>query len=268
MRRKELSELISEPKDLDRFIVSASFAIGRNPTLKDCSQQSLIAAVYTAAELRLDFTPALGLAYLVPYKGQCQFQIGYRGLGTLAVRCGAVVGFEGHVVQEFDKFECQLGTSAYIKHERPTLGKPRGGNAGAYAIITLPGGYKQFDVMDVNELNAIRARSVAWQHGGGPWKTDDAEMRKKTVTKRLFKYANLSPEIGKALEADAVDYDDDMPIPAMLTEVRRDKIDALIDEPPAPVVQTPGPIGPEEAARIREQEKAEAGGFTLDGKPL
>lgn len=47
-----------------------------------------------------------------------------------------------------------------------------------------------------------------------------------------------------------------------------DKIDSLIvDEPPAPVV-TPGPIGPEEAARIREQEKAEAGGFTLDGKPL
>lgn len=253
-KRLEFSAYLPEPKDLERFMVSAAFAIGRNPKILECTRESIMAAAFIAAELRLDFTPALGLAYIVPYKEngvpKAQFQIGYRGLGTLAVRCGAIIGFEAHVVHELDSFEHELGTGGFIRHTRPKLGNPRGAGVGAYAIVTLPGGYKQFDVMDRMEIDAIRARSIAYKFGGGPWKTDDAEMRKKTVMKRLAKYLNLSPDIGKALEADNADTDFDAVVEQAPPPLpRADKIDALIEQPPA-TTESP----PDEQARIKAQE--------------
>lgn len=39
-----------------------------------------------AAVLNLPIEPSLGRAYLVPYKGQAQFQLGYKGLIELAQR--------------------------------------------------------------------------------------------------------------------------------------------------------------------------------------
>lgn len=231
MKRPEFSALLPDSQTLERFIVSASFAIGRTPKLLECSQASLLSAVLTAAELKLDFTPSLGLAYMVPYGSDCQFQIGYRGLGTLAVRSGSIVGFEAHVVHAKDTFLHELGTSGFIKHERPPLGTDRGEMVGAYAIVQLPNGSKQFDVMDKMEIGAIKARSRA---KSGPWVSDTAEMWKKTVMKRLCKYLNLTPEIGKALEADNADFDPTAPTtePTTPAAPKPHKIDAIVEQAP------------------------------------
>ncbi len=48
------------------------------------------------------------------------------------------------------------------------------------------------------EIDAIRKRSRA--SGSGPWVTDYAEMARKTVVRRLFKYLPASPEIATAFE--------------------------------------------------------------------
>ncbi len=233
-RRDTFVALLPKSADVERFIRSAAFACARNPTLRQCSQESLIAAACTAAELNLDFTPALGLAYMVPYGKDAQFQIGYRGLMTLAMREGAARSFEAHCVFENDEFEHEMGTEPRITHKRPQLGQARGKFVGAYAVVTLANGIKQADVMDLAEIEAIRTRSKAGN--GGPWKTDYSEMAKKTVVKRLCKYLNLTPTIGKALEQDNEDTElngggDDRPS-------NTSRLRQVIEQPNGPAIDT------------------------------
>ena len=210
--RKTLTGLLPEGANIDRFIRSAAFACARNPRIAECSDASIIEAVATAAELNLDFAPSLGQAYLVPYAGKVQFQLGYRGLITLAVRSATVRAIEAQVVHQNDTFAHQMGTAGYIRHERPPLGQDRGPIVGAYAVATLPGGVQQFDVMDIHELHRIRERSQSFIYAESKgnkdsvWHTDEAEMCKKTVAKRLCKYLSLSPEVGRALDADNEDF--------------------------------------------------------------
>lgn len=222
LRRDSIAGLMGgkKPEDVDRYIRSTAFAIARTPKLMECTPGSLIECACTGAELALDFTPSLGLAYMVPYnvkvkvkdangrefekwESRAQFQIGYRGLVTLALRANCVRAVEAHCVYARDFFEHEMGTDPRIIHRRPKFGEDRGILVGAYAIATMPDGTKQADVMDAQEIQAIRDRSKS--KDSGPWKTDPGEMSKKTVVKRLCKYLNLSPAIGKALEADNED---------------------------------------------------------------
>lgn len=219
-RRDVIAGLLAadKPADIERFMRSAAFAIARTPKLMQCTPNSLIECVCTGAELKLDFTPSLGLAYMVPYnvniapkgsppkwESRSQFQVGYRGLIALALRSGRVRAIEAHCVYERDEFQHEMGTTPSIVHRRPKLGVDRGDLIGAYAIATMPDGTKQADVMDAMELQAIRDRSKSGD--SGPWKTDPGEMSKKTVVKRLCKYLQLTPEVGTALEHDNEDTD-------------------------------------------------------------
>lgn len=212
-KRDALAAFLPDPKELDRFIRSAAFALARNPKLAECTRQSLQEAVCTAAELRLDFSRSLGLAYIVPYKDgpvvKAQFQIGYRGLVCLAGRSG--VSIEAHCVHEGDRFEQHRGTERRLIHDPPPLGAARGEIIGAYALASFGDGRGQFDVMDMREIDAIRACSMADKYGAdSPWKnpTFFPEMCKKTPTRRLCKYLNLnSAEMARALEVDNEDTD-------------------------------------------------------------
>lgn len=186
--------------DLERFLRSAAFAVARNPALIQCTPSSIVEAVCTGAELRLDFAPSLGLAYMVPYGRTAQFQIGYRGLIALALRSGKVMAIEAYCVHERDDFSADLGTQPRLVHRRARLGEPRGAIIGAYAVASLVDGARQADLMDVSEIEAVRKRSRSGENG--PWVTDYAEMARKTVTKRLCKYLPLTPDMGLALERD------------------------------------------------------------------
>lgn len=65
-----------------------------------------------------------------------------------------------------------------------------------YAVATLKGGERQFEVMDLDQINAIRNRNGT---RNGPWATDFAEMARKTVVRRLCKSLPLSTERDAAI---------------------------------------------------------------------
>jgi recombinational DNA repair protein RecT len=91
------------------------------------------------------------------------------------------------------------------KH-RPALKDP-GATIGALAVVKLPDGSTRCEWMDMVDLNNVRARSQSWINGGGPWKTDDGEMRKKTVIRRAMKmYTDDQPQVSKMMELDDRDY--------------------------------------------------------------
>ena len=89
-KKETFQALLPKHVDFNRFLKSATLAAVRNPELTKCTANSVVTACVDAAELGLDFTPAKGYAFLVPYKGKAQFIPGYRGLIHLALQSDAI----------------------------------------------------------------------------------------------------------------------------------------------------------------------------------
>lgn len=170
----------------------------RNPRLQQCDPVSFLGAVVTAASLGLEPGSALGQCYLVPYKNECEFQIGYRGMVDIARRSGNIISLQARAVYKGDHFRVVLGTADEIEHEPKYETYEL---THVYAVAKLQGGGVQFDVMSVAQIDSIRARySKAAQ--GKAWADSYDEMAKKTVVRRLFKMLPSSVELAKALEAE------------------------------------------------------------------
>lgn len=208
--KNQLAMALPRTVPADYFLRTVITLIRTTPALKDCSFDSLAAFVMNGAQLNLSVQPALGQIYAVPFKdktGQKQAQtiIGYRGLITLGRRTGQVSTIQADVVRERDLFEFQKGTEPKLKHI-PRLDD--GGKViAAYAVVTFKDGACDFEIMGLAEINRIKNRSKA--KDSGPWVTDEDEMRKKTVLRRLLKRVPMAVEdvqMAKAVELDNQDF--------------------------------------------------------------
>lgn len=191
-----LAAILPKHLDPERMVRVALVATVHQPKLLECSGQSILLAVMQASQLGLEIGGALGHAYLVPFKGVAQFIPGYRGLIELARRSKAVWGMEARAVFDGDKFDWAYGL--YPKLEHKPLSKTRD-LTHVYAVARMDQG-NEFDVMDREDIEAIRSRSRAKDNG--PWITDYNEMAKKTVVRRICKMLPLSVQLAAAVEAD------------------------------------------------------------------
>ena len=197
----DMFEILPKHVNKDRFIKSAMLAAYNNQAVQACTPISIVASVYNAAELGLDFTPAKGHAYLVPFGNEAKFMPGYRGMMELCRRTGVVKKIEAHVVHIQDTFELEYGTNSHLTHIPFLKGDP-GEVIGAYAVAILENDLPIYEYMTVIELEKVRKIYRTGQKGSGPWTTWTEEMYKKTVIRRLFKYLPSSPDLDKAIEAD------------------------------------------------------------------
>jgi recombination protein RecT len=188
----------------ERMLRVALTAVQTTPALFDCTAGSVIGCVTKAAQLGLDLDPSLGQAYLVPFNNnktnrrEAQLISGYRGMIALARRSGKVGLFFSHVVYEGDEFNVEYGSAPTV-HHRP-IGEHRGDMSKAthaYAVVSFPeSGERDCEVMSRLEVLRIKARSKAGN--SGPWQTDEGEMWRKTVIRRLAKRCPLSVEFAEA----------------------------------------------------------------------
>ena len=190
----------------DRLLRIALSEVRRNPRLGQCSAASLLSSIFTCAQLGLEPGGALGHAYLVPYRDECQFQIGYKGMIELARRSGQIQSLSSRCVYANDHFEYVFGLHEDLIH-RPATGE-RGDLVYAYAVARLTDGGIQFEVMDRFELEDVRDGSQGYKTAmkfnkkDTPWITSFDEMCRKTVIRRLFKYLPVSIELVKAASLD------------------------------------------------------------------
>jgi recombination protein RecT len=193
------AKLLPSHLSAERMFRVAMACIRQTPKLQQCTPQSLVSAMMVASELGLEPGGARGLLYLVPYGNVATPIVGYRGLIQLARNSGDLSSVESRVVNERDKFEVEFGLSPRLVH-KPNLTDP-GKAVAAYAIATLQDGTKQVEVMTVEDIEKVRAKSRSGR--SGPWEDSWGEMAKKTVTRRLLKYLPLSSErLGRAMELD------------------------------------------------------------------
>lgn len=179
----------------ERFTRITLSALSANPKLQECTPQSFLGAMMTAAQLGLEPNTPLGQAYLIPFRNhgvmECQFQLGYKGLLDLVYRSGEVSIVQAHTVHANDEFDYELGLDPKL-HHKPAMGE-RGDAIAYYAVFkTKDGGYG-FQVMSMEEVRK-HAQRYSKSYSTGPWQTNFDEMAKKTVLKKVLKYAPLKSD--------------------------------------------------------------------------
>jgi recombination protein RecT len=162
---------------------------------------TFIAAMMQSAKLGLEPNTPLQQAYLIPHKvkgiNKVQFQIGYKGLLELAYRSRKLKTLYSNEVKENDEFNIDYGLNQNLIY-KPLLKGNREEVIGYYAIYHLePSGYN-FVFMAYDEAME-HAKKCCRSFEGGVWKKEFDSMTKKTVIKKLLKYAPLSCEMQKAV---------------------------------------------------------------------
>lgn len=197
----------------DRVISLALHAVTKSQGLLECKRQSVIAGVVGAMQLGLELHTPLNHAYLIPFNDKTRGKIavlviGYPGYIELMHRSGKVEMIDCRVVYNGDDFNYALGTNCYIEH-RPGPVEERGSITHFYAIVWLKGSQRPLvEVMPAEDVNAIRDRSASYRAAekykkhDSPWHTDYEIMGRKTVLKRIQKWAPKSADMAMAIELD------------------------------------------------------------------
>ncbi len=197
----EIAKALPTVLTSERFTRMALSALSNNKVLEKCTPQSFLGAMMNAAQLGLEPNTPLGQAYLIPYGNQVQFQIGYKGMLDLAYRSGEVKTIMAQTVYENDNFDYCFGLEPKLIH------KPAKSNRGKpiyyYAVFKLNNGGEGFEVMSIEDINEhAKQFSKALNGSTSPWKTNFDEMAKKTVIKKVLKYAPLKSDFVRGIASD------------------------------------------------------------------
>ncbi len=192
------------PKHLsaDRMLRVVLSATLRNPTLLECTKESLFAAMLTCSEMGLE--PDGRHIYLIPFrnnKKDCmdvQVIPSYMGYIKLAYQSGHVLSISAKPVYEGDEFQYSLGTGQFLRHE--PADKDRGALTHAWAMARLKGGGENFVVLNRTEVMDRKKASKA--ANSGPWKTHEPQMWAKSAVRELVKFIPISPQLTAATVAD------------------------------------------------------------------
>lgn len=190
----------------DALIRFALFDYQRSPQLQKCTYESIYLSLIACAQVGLEPGGPKQEAYIVPYwnkerrQHEAQFQLGYRGVITLAKRSGLVSRVVGNVIYEGDEFDADEGAKTYVHHKRALV--DRGAWIGAYAYATQRDGELELEVMARDDLQ--RVLDHATSRGVSPAYRDwEDQMLRKAPIRRLGKRLPLGADFALAMELDA-----------------------------------------------------------------
>jgi len=197
---RKIESVLPDGMNSRRFCRMAIGQVERTPALRSCTPQSFALAVMGCAELGLE--PALGMAYIVPFKETATLIIGYQGMIQLARNSGQVLDIWANVVREGDDFEVTQGTERRLHHvERPGDGEDvdARGITHAYACAVLKGTDRTaFLVMTRSEIDKRMAVSKSAHLDGSVAQAWGKEYCQKTVVRAFFKYLPKSTQMQAA----------------------------------------------------------------------
>jgi len=137
-------------------------SLGANPRLLEAKWESVVMSAVVITQWGLEIGQT---AYIIPYKGVATPVADYKGLIELMMATRLIKHVNAKEIREADHFEYNEGDRPLIIH-RPDWRDKNGPIIGAYCSIpTIAGGVIQ-EVMNVDEIEAIRRNSHQWK--GGP----------------------------------------------------------------------------------------------------
>lgn len=200
--KSRIQEMIGRKPD--SYITSVMQVVSSNNMLANVDAESITGAVFTACALNLPLNNNLGLAYIVPFKGSAQLQVGYKGFIQLAQRTGQIKSINAIAVYDTDTEE-----SAHARLTSLIPKKVEGQIIGYVARLETITGFVAHVTMTNEELEQHAdkysqtyksAKSKGQSYS--VWHQNWDAMCKKTVIKALMKYCPMSVELNRALESD------------------------------------------------------------------
>lgn len=195
---QEFARVIPKHLNPDRMARLAISAVRTTRGLESCSLPSFASAVMACSVLGLEPNTPLGHAYLIPFKGQCQLIIGYKGLIELMYRSGIVSSVKCTPVFEGDTFEYEFGLHPDITH-KPSRQPGRVNPAKlthVYPVVRLKeaGMEPIWDVLDREQVELRKKRSASAKSGSSPWTTDYIPMALKSGIRAVATWVPSSTE--------------------------------------------------------------------------
>jgi len=186
------------------FITSVLQICNNNDLLANAEPASIFNAAAMAATLDLPINANLGFAYIVPYGGEAQFQIGYKGFIQLAQRSGQVKKIYASEIYEGEISKADPLSGYEFDFSNRGTSEQSTKIVGFASRLELINGFESTLYMTVEQLKSHGQKfSKTYKKGFGVWKDDFDGMAKKTVIKLLLaKYAPLTVDVQKAIMAD------------------------------------------------------------------
>lgn len=181
------------------FITSVLQVVMSNTLLQKADANSIYNAAAMAATLDLPVVNSLGHAWIVPYAGKAQFQIGWKGFVQLAQRSGQyetinVIPIYKHQFKSWNPLTEELDADFSFE--------PYGEPVGYVAKFKLVTGFVKTDFWPKWKVED-HGKRYSKSFTSGPWKTDFDSMAMKTVLKSILsKWGPLSIELRTAIMAD------------------------------------------------------------------
>ena len=201
-------------------------AIAKNEALQRCTPESFAMTMLDVAWSGLSLNPVTSHGYLIPYDGIMTFKPSYRGLEHLVHRAGTIKSIQTVLVRKEDKFRVETKDNRRIvTHVEQSSSNSKVTHA--YCILHYANGGEYVEVMDIIELEKVKAAAMARPRGGmvwkGPW---EGEMQRKAVLRRALKHAPLdgAGHIQHAIEV----HDKFDPVDFAKQPVEREPVEELI----------------------------------------
>lgn len=193
----EIARALPKHMNGDRLSRIALTEFRKQPKLNQCDPRSVYAAVIMASQLGLE--PGInGQCYLIPYKTECQFIPGWKGLVDLINRTGRATVWTGAIF-EGDEFDWCLGDRPFITH-RPCGEDDIRLMTHVYAVGRVNG--SEYPIIEVWPIKKV------WKHRDHYNKVGDKHYSfrhpemyaRKVALLQVIKYLPSSVEISAALD--------------------------------------------------------------------
>ena len=186
--RERFQAILDERADV--FMSSLLSVVAGNDALQRCEPASILTSAAKAAILNLPIEPSLGFAYIVPFKNDATFILGYKGYIQLAIRTSAY-----DAINATEIYEGEQVVENRLTGEITLNGKRSGDEVIGYAAyFRLNNGFEKYKYMSVDDIHKhAKTYSKSYGNQRSAWTTNFDDMGKKTVIRQLLsKYGLLS----------------------------------------------------------------------------
>jgi recombination protein RecT len=207
-RQDQIEAACPDHINIARAITFMNLAIADKPKLRDCTRLSMLKALVSCVTLGLEPNTPLDHAWLIPYKNEVTFQIGYKGLIALAYRSNRIENIMSVCVFAGESFKHTAGLEPKIDHEpRYDIDRTEHTLEFVYSYAYLKGSTRPvYVVLSKIELDTYRARSMAEKKGWhSPWKSDPLPMYRKVGFIRVCTTLPQSPDDKQLFQAISAD---------------------------------------------------------------
>lgn len=244
--QKRFDELLG--KRSPQFISSIVSLMNADSTLMDAFHDApvtIIQSALQAASFDLPINPALGYAYIVPFRNskrnrmEASFIMGYKGMLQLALRTGVykrinVVDVRAGELKSYDRLREDIELE-FIEDEDEREKAPIIGYVGYFQMIN---GMEKTIYMTVKQLEAHEKKFRHGNYMSRGWKENPDAMMRKTVLRKLIgkwglmsvTYQSADPSVLRAAQAIATGTFDDEDKPDYVVDVNASEAEEAPDQ--------------------------------------